>query len=113
MDREEVFVVTAGQVSADVAGEEVLAGPGDAIIVPAHAALRIRSACPQNPATITAGDLGRHEGDGRRRDLPAALGPVTTCPRTGPGSGSRWRHRAAPRGRTMTVMNGASSKGCV
>ncbi|WP_411129243.1 cupin domain-containing protein [Streptomyces sp. x-19] len=54
MDREEVFVVLDGEVSASLAGEEVLAGPGDAIIVPAHATLRLRNASAQAPATVTA-----------------------------------------------------------
>ncbi|AEW98253.1 cupin domain-containing protein [Streptantibioticus cattleyicolor] len=54
MDREEVFVVVSGKVSAEIAGEEVLAGPGDAVIVPAHAVLRIGNACPDNPTTVTA-----------------------------------------------------------
>lgn len=54
MDREEVFVVVEGEVGATVAGEEVLARAGDAIIVPAHAELQIRNACPRNPAKVTA-----------------------------------------------------------
>ncbi len=54
MDREEVFVVVRGKVSATVGGEEVSAGDGDAIIVPAGSALRIRNACPENPAELTA-----------------------------------------------------------
>ncbi|RLU89145.1 cupin [Streptomyces griseocarneus] len=54
MDREEVFVVTEGKVSADIAGQEVTAGPGDALIVPAHALLRLRNACPNTLATLTA-----------------------------------------------------------
>jgi len=54
MDREEVFVVVAGQVSATVGGLEVRAGAGDAIIVPAGTLLQIRNACSENPATLTA-----------------------------------------------------------
>ena len=54
MDREEVFVVLDGEVSANVAGEELLAGPGDAVIVPAQAVLRLRNASTQAPAAITA-----------------------------------------------------------
>ncbi|GAA1982131.1 cupin domain-containing protein [Catenulispora subtropica] len=54
MDREEVFVVVEGRVSATVAGEDVLAAAGDAIVVPAHAVLQLRNACPQNPARVTA-----------------------------------------------------------
>jgi len=54
MDREEVFVVVTGKVSATVGGQEVEAGPGDAIIVPAGELLQIRSACPESPATLTA-----------------------------------------------------------
>lgn len=54
MDREEVFVVVEGKVGATVAGEDVLAGAGDAIIVPAHAVLQLRNASPENPARVTA-----------------------------------------------------------
>ncbi|GAA1928400.1 cupin domain-containing protein [Streptantibioticus ferralitis] len=54
MDREEVFVVLHGEVSASVAGEEVLAGPGDAVIVPAQAVLRLSNASAQVPAAVTA-----------------------------------------------------------
>jgi len=54
MDREEVFVVVSGAVSATVADREVSAGPGDAIIVPAHAALQIRNASAEHPALLTA-----------------------------------------------------------
>ncbi|MEU1626799.1 cupin domain-containing protein [Streptomyces sp. NPDC020096] len=54
MDREEVFVVVSGQIAASVGGEEVAAGPGDAIIVPADTELLIRNACTVNPATATA-----------------------------------------------------------
>ncbi len=53
MDREEVFVVVSGTVSATVADREVTAGPGDAIIVPAHAALQIRDAGSGDPARLT------------------------------------------------------------
>ncbi|MGG2464643.1 cupin domain-containing protein [Streptomyces sp. RGM 3693] len=54
MDREEVFVVLDGEVSASIAGEEVLAGPGDAVIVPANTVLRLRNASAQAPAAVTA-----------------------------------------------------------
>ncbi|MFG2631087.1 cupin domain-containing protein [Streptomyces sp. NPDC048473] len=54
MDREEVFVVVSGKVSATVAGLEVNAGDGDAIIVPAGTELQIRNTCAENPATLTA-----------------------------------------------------------
>jgi mannose-6-phosphate isomerase-like protein (cupin superfamily) len=54
MDREEVFVVVRGQVSATVGGVEVDATDGDAIIVPTGALLQIRNACSQNPASLTA-----------------------------------------------------------
>ncbi|MDH6128101.1 cupin domain-containing protein [Kitasatospora sp. GP82] len=54
MDREEVFVVVNGKVSATVGGVEVTAQDGDAIIVPANTPLQIRNACPENPATLTA-----------------------------------------------------------
>jgi quercetin dioxygenase-like cupin family protein len=53
MDREEVFVVNTGAVSATVGGEEVTAGPGDAIIVPAGTVLRIRNGRRQDQATLT------------------------------------------------------------
>ncbi|MEY9926481.1 quercetin dioxygenase-like cupin family protein [Catenulispora sp. GP43] len=53
VDREEVFVVVSGTVAATVAGREATAGPGDAIIVPAHADLRIRNASDQDPARLT------------------------------------------------------------
>ncbi|PWI44895.1 cupin domain-containing protein [Streptomyces sp. ICBB 8177] len=54
MDREEVFVVVSGSVSATVAGQDVTAGPGDAVIVPANAVLRIRNASAEDPASLTA-----------------------------------------------------------
>jgi mannose-6-phosphate isomerase-like protein (cupin superfamily) len=53
MDREEVFVVVNGEVTATVAGREVAAGPGDAIIVPPHAAFQIRNAGGGEPAQLT------------------------------------------------------------
>ena len=53
MDREEVFVVISGAVSATVADREVSAGPGDAIIVPPHATLRIRNDSAEHPARLT------------------------------------------------------------
>jgi quercetin dioxygenase-like cupin family protein len=53
MDREEVFVVVSGAVSATVAGHEVSAGPGDAIIVPPHATLRIGNGSAEHPARLT------------------------------------------------------------
>ncbi|ACU74829.1 Cupin 2 conserved barrel domain protein [Catenulispora acidiphila DSM 44928] len=53
MDREEVFVVVDGAVSATVADREVSAGPGDAIIVPPHATLQIRNASTAEPARLT------------------------------------------------------------
>lgn len=54
MDREEVFIVISGTVTATVAEREVIAGPGDAIIVPPHAALRIGNADAEVPARLTA-----------------------------------------------------------
>ncbi|MYU55422.1 MULTISPECIES: cupin domain-containing protein [Streptomyces] len=54
MDREEVFVVVSGKVSATVADQEISTASGDAVIVPAHHTLRIRNACATTPATLTA-----------------------------------------------------------
>ncbi|MER7989368.1 cupin domain-containing protein [Streptomyces noursei] len=54
MDREEVFVVIEGKVSATIAGEDVHAEAGDALIVPAHATLQLRNGCPRHPAKLTA-----------------------------------------------------------
>jgi len=54
MDREEVFVVVSGAVLAVVGDREVHAGPGDAVIVPAHATLRIGNADAAEPARLTA-----------------------------------------------------------
>ncbi|MFE7608854.1 cupin domain-containing protein [Streptomyces celluloflavus] len=54
MDREEVFVVVTGEVSATVADQEISAASGDAVIVPAHHTLQIRNACATTPATLTA-----------------------------------------------------------
>jgi quercetin dioxygenase-like cupin family protein len=54
MDREEVFVVISGAVSATVAGREVEAGPGDAIIVAPHATLQVRNASATEAARLTA-----------------------------------------------------------
>ncbi|GAA2024106.1 cupin domain-containing protein [Catenulispora yoronensis] len=54
MDREEVFVVVSGRIAATVDGEEVLAGPGDAIVVPAHAELRLGNASAEEAARATA-----------------------------------------------------------
>ncbi|MEY9893319.1 quercetin dioxygenase-like cupin family protein [Catenulispora sp. MAP12-49] len=53
MDREEIFVVIGGAVCATVGGREATAGPGDAIIVPAHAGLQIRNASTEEPARLT------------------------------------------------------------
>ncbi|NUP49242.1 MAG: cupin domain-containing protein [Catenulispora sp.] len=54
MDREEVFIVISGQISATVDGEAVLAGPGDAIVVPANAELQLGNASAEEPAQATA-----------------------------------------------------------
>lgn len=54
MDREEVFVVISGRVSATVDGVSVLAGPGDAIVVPANAELQLGNASSDEPAQATA-----------------------------------------------------------
>jgi mannose-6-phosphate isomerase-like protein (cupin superfamily) len=43
MDREEVFVTTSGRLTATIDGVQLAAGPGDALIVPAHAVLRLRN----------------------------------------------------------------------
>ncbi|MFH8410242.1 cupin domain-containing protein [Streptomyces sp. NPDC018019] len=52
MDREEVFVVQTGRIAATVGGEEVVAGPGDAVIVPPHTELHLRNAAADAPATV-------------------------------------------------------------
>ncbi|MEZ0111738.1 quercetin dioxygenase-like cupin family protein [Catenulispora sp. EB89] len=54
MDREEVFVVVSGAVSATVGEREVQAGPGDAVIVPPHTTLRLGNASTESPAVLTA-----------------------------------------------------------
>ena len=54
MDREEVFIVVSGQVSATIDGEDLTAGPGDAIIVPAKAVLQLGNASADTPALVTA-----------------------------------------------------------
>jgi quercetin dioxygenase-like cupin family protein len=54
MDREEVFVVVSGRIAATVAGVDVVAGAGDAIVVPAHAELRLGNASAEEPARATA-----------------------------------------------------------
>ena len=54
MDREEVFLLVTGQVSATISGEEVTAAPGDAIIVPAGSHLQLRNDSQDQPATMTA-----------------------------------------------------------
>ncbi|CAM5620114.1 hypothetical protein SRIMM317S_03901 [Streptomyces rimosus subsp. rimosus] len=51
-NHEEVFVVT-GRIAATVGGEEVVAGPGDAIIVPPRTELSLRNGEPDTPATVT------------------------------------------------------------
>ncbi|MFG2721522.1 cupin domain-containing protein [Streptomyces sp. NPDC048416] len=71
MDREEVFVVVSGTVSATVAGLEVQAGDGDAIIIPAGAQLRIRNASSVSPATLTAVTSA---------GMNATVGEATFCP---------------------------------
>jgi quercetin dioxygenase-like cupin family protein len=53
MDREEIFIVVSGAVSATVADREVSADPGDAIIVPPHAVLQIRNDSAEHPARLT------------------------------------------------------------
>lgn len=54
MDREEVFVIISGSIAATVDGQEVLAGPGDAIVVPPHAELQLGNASADKPARVTA-----------------------------------------------------------
>ncbi|MEY9858097.1 quercetin dioxygenase-like cupin family protein [Catenulispora sp. GAS73] len=54
MDREEVFVVVSGAVSATVGERAVHAGLGDAVIVPPHTTLRLGNASAESPAVLTA-----------------------------------------------------------
>jgi mannose-6-phosphate isomerase-like protein (cupin superfamily) len=52
-DREVVFVVKTGRMAANVGGEDVEAGPGDAIIVPGNTSFALRNASADEPATLT------------------------------------------------------------
>lgn len=54
MDREEVFIVNSGRISATIAGEELTAEAGDAIIVPPNTVLELRNASADEPARATA-----------------------------------------------------------
>ena len=54
MDREEVFVVVEGVLGATVAGAELRAGAGDALTVPAGAALQVWNAGDGGPLRLTA-----------------------------------------------------------
>ncbi|NYI08204.1 cupin domain-containing protein [Allostreptomyces psammosilenae] len=53
LDREEVFVVVSGRVSAVVGGEEWTAGPGDALTVPPGTEFALRNASAEEPARLT------------------------------------------------------------
>jgi quercetin dioxygenase-like cupin family protein len=53
MDREEVFVVVSGRIAATVAGVDVIAEAGDAIVVPPHAQLQLGNASAQEAARAT------------------------------------------------------------
>ncbi|KWT56950.1 cupin [Streptomyces albus subsp. albus] len=53
LNHEEIFVVQSGRIAATVGGEEVVAGPGDAIIVPPRTELSLRNGEPDTPATVT------------------------------------------------------------
>lgn len=52
-DREVIFVVKTGTMAATVGGEDVTAGPGDAIIVPGETTFQLRNASAEEPATVT------------------------------------------------------------
>ncbi|WP_026424359.1 cupin domain-containing protein [Actinokineospora inagensis] len=75
LDREEVFVVRSGHLTVTVGTEEHTAGPGDAVIVPAHTRLSVRNASPDSPATATAvTSVGVRAGmDGASFEPPWAL----------------------------------------
>ncbi|MFD7665033.1 cupin domain-containing protein [Streptomyces sp. NPDC059788] len=64
MDREEVFVVLDGRITATVGGEEVVAGPGDAVIVPAHTELCLRNGeAPSTVNVVTSAGMRATLGD--------------------------------------------------
>jgi mannose-6-phosphate isomerase-like protein (cupin superfamily) len=52
-DREVIFVIRTGRMAANVGGQDVEAGPGDAIIVPADTTFALRNASADEPATLT------------------------------------------------------------
>ena len=54
VDREEVLVVQEGNLSMTEPDRVVHAGPGDALIVPAHQPIQLRNASDQAPARFTA-----------------------------------------------------------
>jgi len=65
LDCEEVLVIHAGRVSATIGTQEILAGPGDAVIVPPRTsfALRNASAEPVRATAITSAGFQATLGD--------------------------------------------------
>jgi quercetin dioxygenase-like cupin family protein len=74
IDREHVVVVVAGQLSASVDGLEHLAGPGDAVVLPAGVARQLRNDGEVDLVTITAAIPGStaQVGDGAPVAVPWA-----------------------------------------
>lgn len=52
-DREVIFVVATGRMIATIDGVEGEAGPGDAVIVPAHVDFTLNNASTEQPASMT------------------------------------------------------------
>ena len=50
---EVIFVVNSGRMTARIGADTVEAGPGDAIIVPAHELFELRNASASDPASLT------------------------------------------------------------
>lgn len=65
LDREEVFVIHSGRISATVGDDDVRAGSGDAVIVPPHTPLVLRNPgqLPVRATVITSAGIQATLGD--------------------------------------------------
>lgn len=70
LDREEVFLVHSGRIDARIGAEEVQAGPGDAVIVPADTPLRLRNAGSEPVRATVVTSAGMRATLGERTFAP-------------------------------------------
>lgn len=60
IDREQVVLVVDGELSATIDGERIVAGPGDAVVLPAGAVRQLRNDGVVPTVTITSAIPGSH-----------------------------------------------------